>query len=188
MIPRYATILDKHIQSITKWKSPMMHIVHHILLTVIRAKDYYTLYANGQPLHWLIDCIVSIINGPSFRKKVHRKEQTPEFILINSALRTLSTFVHEPDLLIYIKQLKLSSILRPLTALPYESIVIHTYLLLAYILDEDDIKVSEKDSGRLLTKIFDLLRTNLTALSRESKNNQILEHNLGLLIETLQGN
>jgi hypothetical protein len=66
MIPRYASILDKHIKSIKKWDFAIIHTVHHLLLTVILAKGYYTPYANGQPLQWLIDHIVCIINESTF--------------------------------------------------------------------------------------------------------------------------
>ena len=158
MIPRYASILEKHIRSINEWNCAMMHAVHHLLLTVSIAKGYYTPYANGQPLQWLIDHIVRIISEFSIVSKVDEHSTTRETILIDSALKTLTTFVHEPDLLVYIKQLKITSTFRSLILLPYESITFHVYVMLSYTMDENDIKASGKESGRLLSNIFDSLR------------------------------
>ncbi|CAF1053487.1 unnamed protein product [Rotaria sp. Silwood1] len=185
MVPRYASILDKHIQSIKQWKSSMIHIVHHVLLTITHAKGYYTPYANGQPLQWLIDDIIRIISEPCLLKKVNEKGTTSETILINSALFTLTTFVHEPDLLAYIKQLKKISLFNSLVSSSNESIVIYAYMMLAYILEEDDIKSSEKDTGRLLSNIFDLLRKNIKSLSKRKQHNEFIERNISLLVESI---
>ena len=187
MVPRYASLLDKHIQSINEWKSPMIHAVHHLLLTVVHVKGSYTPYANGQPLQWLIDHIIRIIGEPSFVKKATEKSTALETVLIDSALRTLTGFVHEPDLLVYIKQLKITSIFRPLILLPNESIVLHAYVMLSYTLEEDDIKASEKDSGRLLSKIFDSLRKKLKSLSGINKHPETIERNISLLVEAVRG-
>jgi hypothetical protein len=187
MVPRYASLLDKHIQSINQWTSPMIHAVHHLLLTVVHVKGHYTPYANGQPLQWLIDHIIHIISESSFIEKVHKKSINPETILIDSALLTLTGFVHEPDLLIYLKQLKITSLFRSLIRLSNESIVLHAYVMLSYTLEEDDIKASEKDSGRLLSKIFDSLRTKIKSLSGINKHPEIIERNISLLVEAIRG-
>jgi len=188
MVPRYASILDKHIRSINEWNSAIIHAVHHLLLTIVLVKGYYAPYANGQPLQWLIDHIVRIISKSTIVNKVNEHSTTPETILIDSALKTLTAFVHDPDLRIYIKQLKIISIFRPLILLPYESIVFHVYIILSYIMDEDDIKSSEKESGRLLSNIFDSLRKKIKLLSKTSKNHEITKHNITLLAEAVQGN
>jgi hypothetical protein len=187
MIPRYAFILDKHIQIINQWKSPIIHSVHHLLLTVIFARGYYTPYANGQPLQWFIDHIIRIISETSFINKINKKATNPETILIDSALRTLTAFVHEPDLLVYIKHLKITSMFRPLVLLSNESILLHAYVMLSYTLEEDDIIASEKDSGRLLSKIFDSLRKKIKLLSITNKNEEIIEKKISLLVEALRG-
>jgi hypothetical protein len=187
MIPRYASLLEQHIKSIHQWNSPIIHAVHHILLTVSFARGYYTPYANGQPLQWFIDNVIRIISEESFVKKVNEKGTNPETILIDSALKTLTAFVHEPDLLVYIKHLKITSIFRPLIVSPNESIVLHAYVMLSYTLEEDDIKASEKESGRLLSKIFDSLRQKIKSLSTSNKNEEITEQNISLLVEALQG-
>jgi hypothetical protein len=187
MIPRYAFLLDRHIQSIDQWNSPIIHAVHHVLLTVIYAKGYYTPYATGQPLQWLIDHIIRIISNSSLIKKVNEKSKSPETILIDSALRALTVFVHEPDLLVYIKHLQITSIFRSLIFLSNESIVLHAYVMLSFTLEEDDIKASEKESGRLLSKIFDTLRKKIQTLSITNQNEEIIERNISLLVEALRG-
>ncbi len=187
MIPRYALLLDQYIQSINQWHSPLIHAVHHLLLTVIYAKGFYTPYASGQQIQWLIDHIILIISESSFRKQVNSKSTTPEPILIDSALRTLIAFVYEPDLLVYLKHLKITSLFRSLILLSNESIVLHAYVMLSYTLEEDDIKASEKDSGRLLSKIFDSLRRKLHLLSITNEHEEIIEHHISLLVEALRG-
>ncbi|CAF2529791.1 unnamed protein product [Rotaria sp. Silwood2] len=186
MVTRYASILDKHIQSIKKWKSSIIHVVYYVLLTITHAKSFYTPYASGQPFQWLIDNIISILSESSLLKKVNENIKTPETILINSALHTLTVFIHEPDLLVYIKELKITPLFRSLTSLPNESIVIHGYIILSYTLEENDIKASEKDSGRLLSNIFDLLRKNIRSLIKTNQNIELIECNISLLVETVQ--
>jgi hypothetical protein len=187
MIPRYALLLDQYIYSINQWNPLLIHVVHHIFLTVIYAKGFYTLYATGQPIQWLIDHIIRILNESSFRKKVNEESTTPETILIDSALRTLTAFVHEPDLLAYLKHLKITSLFRSFILLSNESIVLHAYVMLSYTLEEDDIKASEKDSGRLLSNIFDSLRKKLRLLSLSSQTEEIIERNISLLAEAVRG-
>jgi len=188
MVPRYASILDKHIKSINQWNSAMIRSVHYLLLTVIHAKGHYTPYANGQPLHWLIDEIVCIINESTIIKKIDENSITSETILIDSAIKTLVEFVHEPDLLSYIKQLKITSIFRSLLSLSYESIIYHIYILLSYTMSEDDIKSSEKESGRLLSDILDSLRKKIKLLSEKNENEEGVKRDIALLIEAVQGN
>jgi hypothetical protein len=118
---------------------------------------------------------------------VDEHSSRPETILIDSSLKTLTTFIHEPDLLVYLKQLKIPSICRSLILLPYESITIHVYVLLAYTMDEKDIKASEKDSGRLLSNIFDSLRKEIKSFSETSQNAELIERNITLLIEAIRG-
>ena len=112
MVPRYASILNQYIKSILEWNHAIIHTVHHLLLTVSIAEGHYTSYAHGQPLQWLIDHVVSIISQPTILKKVNEDSSTCETLLIDSALKVLTAFVRDPDLLIYIKQLKIQSIVR----------------------------------------------------------------------------
>jgi hypothetical protein len=55
-------------------------------------------------------------------------------------------------------------------------------------MDEKDIKASEKDSGRLLSNIFDSLRKEIKSISETSRNGELIEHNITLLIEAIRGN
>ena len=187
MFPRYALLLDQHIQSINLWNPPLIHAIHHALIIIGYARSHYSSYATGQPLQWLIDHIIRIISEPSFRNEVNEKATTSGTLLIESALRTLTAFVREPDLLAYMKELKITSVFRALILLPNESIVLHAYVMLSYTLEEGDIKASEKDSGRLLSKIFDALRRELHSLSISTENEDVVERNISLLIEAVQG-
>ncbi|CAF1412820.1 unnamed protein product [Adineta ricciae] len=186
MIPRYASLLDKHIQSIKEWKSSMIHAIHHLLLTVTHVRGYYTPYANGQPIKWLIDHIIRILSEPIFIEKISKKSTNSETVLIRSALQTLTILAHEPDLLIYLKQLKITSIFRSLAFVNNESIVLHAYVMLSYTLEEDDIKASEKASGRLLTKILDTLRKKIQSISVMDNDEESTNRNIALLMEAIQ--
>ncbi|CAF4602747.1 unnamed protein product, partial [Rotaria magnacalcarata] len=62
----------------------------------------------------------------------------------------------------------------------------HACVILAYTLDEEDIKASEKESGRLLSNLLNLLRKNMRALTKKSKNEEAIESNITLLVEALQ--
>jgi hypothetical protein len=59
--------------------------------------------------------------------------------------------------------------------------------MLSYTLEEDDIKASEKDSGRLLSKIFDSLRTKIKSLTGTNKHPETIERNISLLVEAIRG-
>jgi hypothetical protein len=54
-------------------------------------------------------------------------------------------------------------------------------------MDEKDIKASEKDSGRLLSNIFDSLRKEIKSFSETSQNAELIERNITLLIEAIRG-
>lgn len=188
MIPRYASILDRHIKFIDQWNSGIIHGIHHLLLTVVLLRGHYTNYSHGQPLRWLIDHIIRILSQPSIVNQMKEDLMNYQSLIIDSALRVLTGFVRDPDLLIYIKQLKIQSILRLLVSSPCESIAFHSYLVLSYIMDEIDIKSSEKESGRLLSNIFDSLRREIRLLSERNRHDQAIEHNITLLVEAVQGN
>jgi hypothetical protein len=188
MVPRYALILDKHIKLINQWNSAIIHAVHQLLLTVVFVKRHYTPYAHGQPLQWLIDHVVCIISQSTIVSKINEDATTCETFLIDSALKLLTAFVRDPDLLTYIKQLKLQSTFRSFILSPCESIVYHAYIILSYIMDEDDIKASEKESGRLLSNIFDSLRKKIRLHSESHQHKGLTEYNIALLVEAIQGN
>ena len=75
-----------------------------------------------------------------------------------------------------------------MTFSPCESIVFHAYTILAYIMGEDDIKVSEKESGRLLSNIFDSFRRQIKLFAEKNPDVQLVAYNIALLVEAIQGN
>ncbi len=42
MLPRYVSILDKHMKTIKQWNRPMMRAVHNLIITIIYGEDYFS--------------------------------------------------------------------------------------------------------------------------------------------------
>jgi hypothetical protein len=55
-------------------------------------------------------------------------------------------------------------------------------------MSEEDIKSSEKESGRLLSDILDSLRKKIKLLSEKNENEEDVKRDIALLIEAVQGN
>jgi hypothetical protein len=182
MLPRYATLLGKHVQSIQHWNRPMIRAIHHLLSTIVYAEGCFKSSAD-QPLTVLVDHIVRIISEANLVDKITKKSSKPETVLIHTAMVTLGILIYEPEVLAHIKQSKITSVFRRLTSAPYEEISVNAYMMLACTMSEDDIKAAGTDSSRLIAIIIHSLRKEVQGKPGQKPNEMKIE----LLVRSLKG-
>ena len=187
MLPRYVSILDKHIKTIKQWRHPIMHAIHYLLISLNFAKGCFTLYLTNQSLRSLIDHLLSLLNEPILINEMKRSSTNIESSIIHAILRIFNELVYEPDALDYIQQCKPATIFRQLSSIPCETIIWSGYIMLAYTTDEEDIKGSPDDSSQLLYTTVNLLHT-ITQSRDQINPNDNISGNIIQLTKTLKGN
>ena len=182
MLPRYTTLLDKHMKSIKRWNRPMMRAVHHLLTTMIFAEGSFNRYLIPRSLRTLIDHLLNLISEPTLVQKILPVPTNLESILVNASLVILSVLVYEPDALEHLKRCRSARSFRPLLTTSSESIVLNAYMMLAYTMDEEDLRESQGDLSQLFRTTWSLLRENMQNTAEEKFNRNTVQ-----LIETLRG-
>ena len=186
MLPRYTTLLERHMKTIKRWNRPIMRAVHHLLNTMIFAEGSFNRYLIPQSLRALIDHLLHLISEPIFIQKVLPFPTNLESILVNAALNILSVLVYEPDALEHLKRYRSARYFRPLLSTSCESVVLNAYMMLAYTMDDDDLRESHGDLSQLFRTTLGLLRDNIHTnqpTSADEKPNR----NTVQLIETVRG-
>ncbi|CAF3415172.1 unnamed protein product [Rotaria sp. Silwood1] len=173
MLPRYVSILDKHIKTIKEWHRPMLRSIRHLLTTLILAESCFTLHLSNEVLQSLINHLLCLINEPILINKIHHTPENQETLLINVTLLVFSVLIYESDALDYIKKCKPIKIFQKLTSTSCESIVLNAYMILAYIMDENDIKEFNIDLSRLTFSILSLLYSAVQDYNKTNLNDQV---------------
>jgi hypothetical protein len=192
MLPRYVSILDKHMKTIKQWNRPMMRSVHNLIITIIYGEDYFSSRVNSESFRSLIDHLLRLLNEPTLVSKISPDSNNVETLLIDATVIVFSILVYELDALEYIKQQKSAEIFRKLTTAPCETIVVNAYMLLAYTISDNDIKASQYDLSKLLSTTINLLRKVIKnrhgTNTNQNINQENLDRNILQLVETLKGN
>jgi hypothetical protein len=183
MLPRYVAILDKHIQTIKQWKRPIMRAIHNLIITIVYGEGYFSSYIYTESFRLLINHLLTILNESTLIKKIHPNSNNIETLLIDATLVVFNVLIYEPNALDFIKQRKPSKIFRKLTKTPYETIVLNAYMMLAYTIDDNDIKASSNDLIKLFSTTFNLLQKTMNNNGSMNTDRSTLQ-----LLETLKGN
>ena len=93
MLPRFISILNKHITTIKQWRRPMMRSIHHLLTTLLFAEGYFTSYLNTKSLRSLINHLLRLMNESILIDKIQKVSHNVETLIIEVALRILNMFV-----------------------------------------------------------------------------------------------
>jgi hypothetical protein len=186
MLPRYVSILDEHMKTIKEWNRPIMRAIHNLIITIIYAEGYFSSYTKSDSFRKLINHILNILNEEKLINKIHSNSNNIETLLIDATLVVFNVLVYESDALDYIKQRKSTDIFRQLTKTSNETIVLNAYTMLAYTMDNNDIKTLQDDLIQLLSTTISLLRKTIENPQRIDINQNIDQHILQLL-ETLKG-
>jgi hypothetical protein len=186
MLPRYVSLLDKHMRTIQTWTRPMMRAVHHLLSTMIFAEGSFTVYLNEQSVRSLINHLLRLVCETRFIATLHQTGTSLPSVLINTALIILNVLVYERDALDYLKQCQSVRFFRALTSANNESIVLNAYMMLAYTMNERDLRNSSDDFIRLFHTTIGLLKGVHQSIEGNKSNEKISRTFLQLL-ETLRG-
>lgn len=187
MLPRYVAILDKHIKTIKQWKRPIMRAMHNLIITIIYAEGYFGLHTRTDTFRQLIHHLLTILNQPILIEKIHPDLNNIETLLIDAILVVFSVLVYESNALDFIKKCKPIEIFRQLTKVSYETIALNAQMMLAYTINDQDMKTSQDDLVRLLSTTFNLLKNTINRQQQINTNQENLDRNIIQLLETLKG-
>ncbi|CAF1940146.1 unnamed protein product [Rotaria magnacalcarata] len=157
MLPGYVLILDKHTKTIKQWQHPMMRSIRCLLATLVFAEGCFTSHLNKQSLQSLIDHLLCISKELKLSQNINKSPKTQETILIDAVLAVFILLVYESDALDYIRKCKPAKIFQKLISTSCETTVLNACMMLAYTVDENDIKGSHMDLSRLTVTILNLL-------------------------------
>ncbi|CAF2346324.1 unnamed protein product [Rotaria sp. Silwood2] len=191
MLPRYVSILDKHMKTIKEWQSPMMRAIHNLIITLVYAEGYLSSHIYNKSFQLLINHLLHLLNESSLINKIHPNANNLETLLIDATLVVFSVLVYEPNGLNYIKQLKPIAIFRQLTTTSHETIVLNAYMMLVYVMDENDIETAVDNLSHLLSTTLYLLgkaiETRYHTNVHENSKRETTDRNIMHLLETLKG-
>jgi len=191
MLPRYVSILDQHMKTIKEWKRPIMRAIHNLIITIVYAEGFFTPYSKTESFRALIDHLLNILSEPTLINKIHPSSNNIETLVIDATLVVFSVLVYESNALDYIKQHKPTALLRQLTKTSYEPIVLNAYMMLAYTIDDNDIKTSQTNLTQLLSTTYNLLRKTIDKRQKMNPNQTFdqenIDRNILQLLETLKG-
>ncbi|CAF3785518.1 unnamed protein product [Rotaria socialis] len=191
MLPRYVSILDKHMKTIKEWNHSMMRAIHNLIITIVYAEGFFSSHTSSKSFRLLVNHLLHLLNEPTLINKIQSNSNSVETLLIDAALVAFSILVYEPNALDYIKALKPIGIFKKLTKNPHETIVLNAYMMLAYVIDEKTIQASVEDLSQLLFTTLKLLGNAIE--NRHEKNadahssRETIDRNIIQLIETLKG-
>jgi hypothetical protein len=187
MLPRYVSILDEHMKTIKDWNRPIMRAIHNLIITIIYAEGYFSSYTKTASFRELINHILNILNEQKLIDKIQSNSNNIETLLIDATLVVFNVLIYESDALDYIKRCKPTEIFRQLTKTSNEIIVLNAYTMLAYTMDNNDIKILQDDLTQLLSTTINLLRKTIEN-PQQIDINQNIDRNILQLLETLKGN
>ncbi|CAF4665137.1 unnamed protein product, partial [Rotaria sp. Silwood1] len=191
MLPRYVSILDKHMKTIKEWRSSMMRAIHNLIITIVYADGYFSSHTHNKSFRLLINHLLCLLSETSLIKKIHPSANNLETLLIDATLVVFSVLVYEPNALDYIKKLKPIAIFRQLTTTSHETIVLSAYMMLVYVVDENDIERAVGNLSNLLSTTLYLLGKEIETRHHpnvyENSNRENNDRNIIHLLETLKG-
>jgi len=192
MLPRYVSILDKHVQTIKQWKRPMMRAMHNLIITIIYAEGFFGTYTKTDTFRQLIKHLLTILDQPTLIQRIQPNSNNVETLLIDAVLVVFSVLVYESNALDFIKQCKPIEIFRNLMKVSHETIPLNAQMMLAYTINDRDMKTSQDDLVRLLSTTFNLLKKTIDKQQQEVNLNanvkqENIERNIIQLLETLKG-
>ncbi|UJR27361.1 hypothetical protein I4U23_008653 [Adineta vaga] len=191
MLPRYVSILNKHMKTVNEWHRPMMRAVHNLIITIIYAEDYFSSHIKNEPFRALIDHLLQLLNEPVLINKINPETKNMESLLVDATLIVFSILVYEPDALEYMKQRNAAETFRKLSSVSSETIVLNSYMLLAYTMTDNDINTSQDDLPKLLATTTSLLDKSIQTREESHQNQSInpenVDRNILQLVETLKG-
>ena len=176
MLPKYTKLLNQIMQSVHRWKHPMIRAVNHLLQIVNLGSNNPNIISTHLSF---IDHVLNIVNVPTLYNNLDKKSSNPETNLISTAINLLVNYIGEPTVLAHIKPKNVTSYFLRLSSAQYQPLVDNISTLLAYTASEDDIK-SMPNPGVLLTRAVD-------GLTAEMQKEPINEERAVELIETLKG-
>lgn len=191
MLPRYALIFDQHMKTIKVWHRPIMRALHNLLTILIYSEDRFATYINEPAFRSLIHHFLTLIDERTVLAQIRADSNNIESLLMDAVLIILTMLVSDAEALKFIQQSKSTELFRQLTFAPRQTIVLNAYMMMAYTIDEEDIKKTSGNFGQLFLNIADVLSKNVKireGIKPDDRiNRESVDRNIMQLIETLKG-
>ncbi|CAF0810040.1 unnamed protein product [Adineta ricciae] len=148
---QYIQIFEHFLPHIQSWSTSFILIFTHMVDIMINASTTTQTHIFQQPK--LIDYALVIVSNDQLCSNLDSFTLTPQICLMNSILTGLHNMIYEPKLLAMLKRKTMTKIfLKIANTASYDRIQIHSYLILAGILSEDEIQ--KLNNAKEITKIF----------------------------------
>ncbi|CAF1013654.1 unnamed protein product [Adineta ricciae] len=187
ILPRYVSILDTHMTSITTWTSSVKCAVYHLLKILVYAEDYFTLYLNDQLLEKLINHLLRILSEPTLTKAITRTSHNFESLIIYATLEVFDVLIHEVKAFNYLKRSKAAETFEKLLSTPKASVASRAYDMLAYTIDINDVKEAQEYFPRFTCNVLNLLYEAVESNNPTNNDPNYIERSILQLAETLTG-
>lgn len=186
MLDHYEEILEKNIQSISEWKRPLKRAILHVLRILNHGATQFSSCTNLISSNLsIIDSIIIILNNKFLYDHIKEELDNTDTIFMHCTIELFSNLIYEPKIMAHVKQKQTTKTFFKLTQAKYEPIQLKSYMILAHIMDEEDIKTMT-NPGKLLSTVINTLKQMLD-MSGSITNKQQRESNVEMLTETLKG-
>ncbi|CAF1022540.1 unnamed protein product [Didymodactylos carnosus] len=154
MLNRYLEILEQFIPLIKQWSNDLIIQVMSYLTGILQYTSIRELQQKYLNVHLkLIDAIIVILNAPNLLDKLVEGTTDSMSCLIFTAITYLYGLIFHPTFATVIKEKQLTSTFVKLAEISNdEHIQIHTYRILAMIMNENDIKTLANPAK--ITEVF----------------------------------
>ncbi|CAF0722592.1 unnamed protein product [Adineta ricciae] len=187
ILPRYVSILDTHITSITTWTSSVKRAVYHLLKILVYAEDYFTLYLNDQLLEKLTNHLLRIVSEPTLTKSITQTSNNLQSLIIHATLEVFDVLIHEVKALNYLKRSKAAETFEKLLSSPKASITSKSYDMLAYTLNINDVKEAREYFPRFTCNVLNLLYEAVESNHPANNDSDYVQRSVLQFAETLAG-
>ncbi|CAF0755710.1 unnamed protein product [Didymodactylos carnosus] len=140
MLSNYEQIFSKFIPMIHSWNHSIILPIHHITNVLTGTCNVKSCKMRLTKRLNIVNDILIILSADNICNEVKNTLSNAQSMLINSAIACLFNLTLEEDILAYIKEKNVTQAFLKLTNSQYDRIEVHAYMILACIMNEDDIK------------------------------------------------
>ncbi|UJR21494.1 hypothetical protein I4U23_024578 [Adineta vaga] len=191
MLPRYVSILNIHMKTITGWHRSTKRAIYHLFTILVYAENYFTSYLKDELLQTLINHLLRILVEPTLIKNITERTTDFDSLLIYATLDLCEVLISEEKARDIIKKSQPTRIFERLIFIPKQNIVFKAYVLLAYVIDTNDLRQPQSYFPRLTCTVLNLMYKAVQSTDEandESENNsEYINRNILQLTETLTG-
>lgn len=188
-LSRYVLVLGTHISTVINWQRPVKRAVYHLLTIMTNAENYFMSFLTDGLVEALIDHLLRIVSEPMLIKNISPKASNLDSLLIDTTLEVLDALSQESDVLKSIQARKPIETFKKLMSAPSKDIARDASTMVAYTIDDENIKHLENYYQQLLCVVLNLLHNTVETSDQKDKDAAVSSignsYTLSHLAETL---